>query len=529
MDEKPVSVPVWALLDAEQQSELFALFALYPDLLSDDGVKALAYLANNIVSNEQGERFVAIHALAWACRNHGSDIVAHVLERTGIPWIHVEFEGYWPMLMFNLGVTYLNGEFERSGRDVERAIGCFHYVIDNYAERCSLEVLSNSVINLGRALLVRGHGDPKVNAEEAVAYFQTVCNGTSITKLPMTWAEANAELGTALANRAGDLNGALRCYRRALKVYTPERDWSAWVRAQANLANALLRRRRSEADTERAIKSLRVILRFSNDDARPVPGSVLMDLGKAFVQRRRGSYAANREHAITYLTRALHGLNGEKPPAAAWCNLGIAHRDRIRGDRAADIERAIQCFKNSLACQDGARDPDAWASTQTHLAQAYLLRRRESRSANIEAAIGCARDAVERAEAHAGRGGIRSAALNALGMAYMLRQLGNDETNGQEAIRRLEAALALVSEQAEPSEWAKAASNLGVAYISWTGGDPIANREIGIGYLERAAGVLDGRAADPAQAVNLWNLGVALLARCDGPSRARRNVLPLGG
>lgn len=515
MDTSGVDVPLQTLLGAHAVEDLFALFESHPGLVGERGMALLGDMAEYIVSEPHRQWSQNLYVVASAWREHGRRPLAREYARIGVTRIHDDFAGYWPVLMLNLGVTYLNGEPGEAAPDIERAIATFTGLLRIIGPGDHPETWAQAKINLARTVLKRPHRDLGEGLQLMINSLWDACDATSPTLAPLAWAEANAELGTTLANFMEEHDVAIERYRNALTVYAPETDWGWWTRTQANLANTLLKRSKGGPDPEEAVTLLEAILTRSEEGMGAVPASVFAHLGNAFLHRARGSYAENREQAIAHLTRALELPGDRELPAVDWCNLGIAYRDRVHGDRAVNSERAIECFGNALACQDAGADPEAWAATQAHLAYAYLFRLRGTRADNIEAAIRCARDALERTALDSAPDG-RDDALNALGMAYLRRETGDRAADIEQAIGCLEKAAALAAGRGDLFGQARILSNLGSAYASRIGGDADENLEIGLRHFQSARTVLDGRADDPAGARNLWNLGHALLARRSG-------------
>ena len=68
-------------------------------------------------------------------------------------------------------------------------------------------------------------------------------------------------------------------------------------------------------------------------------------------------------------------------------NLGNAYWDRIQGSRAENLEAAIKAFEAALTVYTREAFPQDWARTQNNLGIAYYDRIQGSRAENLETAI----------------------------------------------------------------------------------------------------------------------------------------------
>ncbi len=91
-----------------------------------------------------------------------------------------------------------------------------------------------------------------------------------------------------------------------------------------------------------------------------------------------------------------------------------------------------------------------------------------------------------------------------LGALYVNRAQGVRAENLEQAIRHLQAALAVYSRQADAQEWAGAHNVLGIAYWQRIRGAPAENQDTAISHFEAAQEVFT-RAADPQQWAQLQN------------------------
>ncbi len=132
--------------------------------------------------------------------------------------------------------------------------------------------------------------------------------------------------------------------------------------------------------------------------ARQERASLLLWLGDAYSERRRGERAENLERAIECYEAALQVYTRQAFPedwAGTQNNLGAAYANRISGERAENLERALACYEAALQVFTRQAFPEDWARAQNNLGNAYLNRILGEQAENLERAIGCYEAALQ--------------------------------------------------------------------------------------------------------------------------------------
>jgi CHAT domain-containing protein/tetratricopeptide (TPR) repeat protein len=256
---------------------------------------------------------------------------------------------------------------------------------------------------------------------------------------PDDWGDAWNRMGVLHArmhdDRARHLDRAIECFSRAQDVYTRESHAEDWAMCKLNLGAAHADRLEWAAaehpeDADLAIASLHEAGQVYTREAWPREWASLQALlGCVYADRQRVDGSRDLDMAVDHLQSALQVITQTSDPAQ-WArlthNLGIAHLRRGRvgiGDRAGDLEQAIECL---AASAEGQRAGSVeWATTMSHLGLAYLERVDEDW-----------RDAI---------GG----------------------ANLQHASDCMEAALAVLTREIHPAEFAGTQLNLAGVYLKW--------------------------------------------------------------
>lgn len=308
----------------------------------------------------------------------------------------------------------------------------------------------------------------------------------------------------------------------------------------------------------RAVACYQSALAVVPDYARSVP---LLSLGHAYRDRDRGSLE-DLEQAVEYYRQAVSSVPAGKPVDLAWArtclastyvematnfdaaaspddieeaitllkeasqtpglapdrqemalrSLGEAYNLRERGDRAANIEQALVHFNMALEV-GGPPDLEKRTVLLLTIALLYMERAGGTRSDNVEAAIAALTE-TERLV----RPSPRLAAIGTLtiekflGDAYAARIEGDPAANMEAALEHHRAAAAA----AEPgtSEWATVTSTVADDLIKRLRGDPSANLEEAIVLLRGVLGVFNEH--DFSWATTMLRLGSAYRQRIAG-------------
>nr|MBW4576778.1 tetratricopeptide repeat protein [Aphanothece sp. CMT-3BRIN-NPC111] len=117
--------------------------------------------------------------------------------------------------------------------------------------------------------------------------------------------------------------------------------------------------------------------------------AIIVNFSNLIQQFPLGSRTSNLEIAIAGYEALLTGFTRDTYPEA-WAtlqnNLGNAYRDRIRGDKAENIEQAIAAYSAALQVNTREAFPIDWAMAQNNLGIAYRNRIRGDKAENIEQA-----------------------------------------------------------------------------------------------------------------------------------------------
>jgi tetratricopeptide (TPR) repeat protein len=207
----------------------------------------------------------------------------------------------------------------------------------------------------------------------AIDRYRALAGTTDRAALPLDWAMAQNDLGTALwalgrgESGTARLEEAVAAFRAALEVRTRARVPLDWAMTQNNLGNALWTLGRGESGTarlEEAVAAFRAALEELIRTRAPLLwaqaqnnlGTALWTLGE------RGSSTARLEEAVAAFRAALEELTRTQAPllwAQAQNNLGTALR--ILGERETGTRRlkeAVAAWELCLTIADSAWPPE---------------------------------------------------------------------------------------------------------------------------------------------------------------------------
>jgi tetratricopeptide (TPR) repeat protein len=256
-----------------------------------------------------------------------------------------------------LGVA-LEEEAERVSEDkaaalLDQAVQAYRRALEVYTRADLPRYWAATQNNLGIALMHEGDhasGDKAAALlDQAVQAYRSVLEVCTKADLPKDWAGTQNNLGIALMHEgegaSGDkavalLDQAVRAYRSALEVYTKADMPQAWASAQNNLGIALM-------DEEEWA---------SGDKA-----------------------AALLDQAVQAFRSALEVRTKADLPqdwAATQNNLGLAleaEGQRASGDRAAALfDQAVLAYRSALEVYTKADLPEKWAGTEMNLMELNL-------------------------------------------------------------------------------------------------------------------------------------------------------------
>ena len=351
---------------------------------------------------------------------------------------------------------------------------------------------------------------------------------------PRHYAMAHNNLGAAYANlpvgdRAANLQKAVACYERALRVDTPEAAPFEYAATQNKLGSVYVQLPVGDraANLQKAIACFEQALRVYTPEADPRHYAMTHNnLGVAYAELPVGDRAANLQTAIACYEQALRFHTPEAAPfeyAATQNNLGEAYRELPVGDRAANLQRAIACYEQALRFRTPEAVPFDSARTQGNLGAAYAELPVGDRAANLQQAIACYEQAL-RFYTPEDVPLDYATAQNNLGNAYADLPVGNRAANLQKAIACYEQALRFCTPEADPDRCRQAALGLGHLYFGesqWTQAQASYNTAIkATDALYKLAATEVSRQAELAEARDLFSNLAFCLARLGKPNEA---------
>ena len=200
-------------------------------------------LALSIIGEQAGDK----KALTEAVAAYRAALEGRTRERVPLQWAQTQN---------GLGIVLEHlGDREHGTARLEEAVAAYRAALEEYTrERVPLD-WAKTQNNLGGALLSladRGGGPwatPRERIEEAVAAYRAALEEYTRERVPLLWAIAQNNLGTALESRGwyggegvsqtGLLEEAVAAHRAALEEFTRERVPLLWAMAQIDLGSAL--------------------------------------------------------------------------------------------------------------------------------------------------------------------------------------------------------------------------------------------------------------------------------------------------
>ena len=276
----------------------------------------------------------------------------------------------------------------------------------------SPEHRANLHMALGNALSILGERESGTERlKEAVKAFRDALKVFTPERVPLDWAATQNDLGSALfalgrrESGTARLEEAVNAFRDVLKVLTPERVPHNWAATQNNLGAALFALGQRESDTarlEEAVNAFRAALKeYTRDRVPLVWAATQNNLGAALsLLGERESGTARLEEAVNAFRAALKVLTRDRVPlwwAATQNNLGAALSLLGRRESGtARLEEAVKAFRAALKERSRDRVPLRWAEAQANLgATLWILGKRESGTAHLEEAVEAFQAALE--------------------------------------------------------------------------------------------------------------------------------------
>jgi CHAT domain-containing protein/tetratricopeptide (TPR) repeat protein len=276
-----------------------------------------------------------------------------------------------------------------------------------------------------------------------------------------------------LGSKASNTEIAIAGYKvLQTKYYTREACPQEWAWIQHGLGCAYNCRTRGETaeNVEEAIKAFKLALEVRTPETlRQQWAETQTNLGITYCYRIRGEKADNLNKAIELFNSALQiytpDENGKFPNewARIQNEIGYAYLNLEKGDKAENIEKAIEAFKLALDIYYPKDSPEDWATTQNNIGNAYLRREKEDKANNIEKAINAFQSGLEvlNRENHPHQW---ARIKNNIGSAYLQKEKETQTDSFEEAIQAFELALQVYNRNDFPQELAITLGLRGYAY-----------------------------------------------------------------
>jgi tetratricopeptide (TPR) repeat protein len=221
--------------------------------------------------------------------------------------------------------------------------------------------------------------------KEAMQHYDLAIQATDVTSDPITWAEAQSNLGSAigtLGSQTDDqalLHDSVMKQNAALTVYSRERFPMVWAGIQNNIAGAFSELGRIEGNPQHvqtAISSFRLAAEVFTKDASILDwGMIQLNLANAFEEL--GEISRNSGHFVSSIDMykaALTVFTEERAPllwAHVLSNMSVALTayGRVHSERASLLEAISACEKALTVLRRDAAELD-WARTLINFANA---------------------------------------------------------------------------------------------------------------------------------------------------------------
>jgi len=267
------------------------------------------------------------------------------------------------------------------------------------------------------------------NLKQAIVCFQDALQIHTRNSVPKQWAMLQynfgrayddlREVGQDYEDWAENCEKAIKCYEKALEVYTRQADSLHWGYCHYNLGIAYNERTQGDPaeNQEKAIKHYQDALLVRTSKDYPLDWAVThTNLGNAYLQSIFGDPKKNIELAMEAYQEALRIYTLDNLPedwARTQYNLGLAYLNLASSNQDKNLQNAIACFQNALKFRTREAMPEKWADAQTALAGAYW------ELEDIETAIALLKEVLQTCKAHPRNWAM---AQNLLGRCYQKRQ-----------------------------------------------------------------------------------------------------------
>jgi CHAT domain-containing protein len=244
-------------------------------------------------------------------------------------------------------------------------------------------------------------------------------------------------------------------------------------------------------------------------------------LGKAYLDRVRGSQEENLETALLLFQSVLAAIDSEKYPfewARANHRAGFAYVNRTGGDREENIEQAIYFLEKSLSVFSSEKSTEDRAKSITFLMIAY--QKKVYSTTDAERALGkfleYSRQSLENYSLD--KFPFKRALIEAnIGTVFLEIKVGNRAENLEIAIEYLERSLLFLNTLENASvERVQIQHNLGIAYHARTRGNRSEHLEKSLSYFQEALLALNQTENSIDRSIVQNGLGSVYLDRIQG-------------
>lgn len=193
----------------------------------------------------------------------------------------------------------------------------------------------------------------------SIQYARDALKSYDVNKDPISWAQAEAALGSAIFEARHSLDPdeyeeAITCFEHASKIITPDTGLNTWIMVSNCLSNAYAERKLGfkTDNIEKAIQIQTEALEKTDLKLfRKHWLGGMRGLALSYLDRFNGFFADNVEYAIVLIEEALivtHDSDEPNERAEFLENLGDTLTSRVRGDKKENLERAASSLNNAL-------------------------------------------------------------------------------------------------------------------------------------------------------------------------------------
>jgi CHAT domain-containing protein/tetratricopeptide (TPR) repeat protein len=293
---------------------------------------------------------------------------------------------------------------------------------------------------------------------------------------------------THIFERAGELR---------LEVFTRADNPENWALGISDLGRSYFHRAIGDPaeNIEAAIICLRQSLEVFTAASHPMFWAMRSaDLSVLYGRRVGDDRSENRELALHYARRTLKIFTEKSNPEdhARSCTLiGKAYRDRLLRNRRENLSKAIAHYRKAREYYARQKDDRKCEWMDELLGQAYLLRAKEGSGGPRDAtkAIKFLQSALRNINKLTDGNRWAGTAHNlALAQDFVG---GNQQSDIEKSIERLQDSLALISREASPVQWADCQANIAISYLRLTRGYPDQFQAKGMACVEVAVGIYE--------------------------------------